>query len=107
MALLNSVPRPAPPRPAPLLLASPPLLRAGPGGASVHAAADERGEAAAGATPCPRVAEGVAVTTMDALVASPFALLDTHGCLRFVTDIVHEDDALCLALACRAMRDAL
>ena len=44
---------------------------------------------------------------MNALVASPFALLDAHGCLRFVTDIVHEDDALCLALACRAMRDAL
>jgi hypothetical protein len=44
---------------------------------------------------------------MDAFAASPFALLDAHGCLRFVTDIVHEDDALCLALACRAMRDAL
>jgi hypothetical protein len=44
---------------------------------------------------------------MDALAASPFALLDTHGSLRFVTDAVHEDDALCLALACRAMRDAL
>jgi Leucine-rich repeat (LRR) protein len=44
---------------------------------------------------------------MDALAASPFAVLDAHGCLRFVTDVVHEDDALCLALACRAMRDAL
>ena len=44
---------------------------------------------------------------MDALAASPFAVLDAHGSLRFVTDAVHEDDALCLALACRALRDAL
>ena len=44
---------------------------------------------------------------MDAFAASPFALLDAHGSLRLVTDVVHEDDALCLALACRAMRDAL
>ena len=44
---------------------------------------------------------------MDAFAASPFALLDAHGSLRLVTDTVHEDDALCLALACRAMRDAL
>jgi hypothetical protein len=44
---------------------------------------------------------------MDALAASPFALLDAHSCLRLVTDAVHEDDALCLALACRAMRGAL
>jgi hypothetical protein len=44
---------------------------------------------------------------MDALAASPFALLDARGSLRLVTDAVHEDDALCLALACRALRDAL
>jgi hypothetical protein len=44
---------------------------------------------------------------MDALAASPFALLDAHSSLRLVTDAVHEDDALCLALACRALRDAL
>ena len=44
---------------------------------------------------------------MNGLVASPFALLDAHSCLRLVTDAVHEDDALCLALACRALRDAL
>jgi hypothetical protein len=44
---------------------------------------------------------------MDALAVSPFALLDAHGSLRLVTDAVHEDDALCLALACRALRDAL
>ena len=44
---------------------------------------------------------------MDAFTASPFALLDAHGSLRLVTDAVPEDDALCLALACRAMRDAL
>jgi hypothetical protein len=41
------------------------------------------------------------------LLASPFALLDARGSLRLVTDAVHEDDALCLALACRALRDAL
>ena len=44
---------------------------------------------------------------MDAFAASPFALLDAHGSLRLATDVVHEDDALCLALVCRAMRDAL
>ena len=44
---------------------------------------------------------------VDALAASPFALLDKRGSIRFVTDVVHEDDALCLALACRALRDAL
>jgi hypothetical protein len=27
-----------------------------------------------------------------------FVLLDTHASLRLVTDAVHEDDALCLAL---------
>jgi hypothetical protein len=42
-----------------------------------------------------------------ALAASPFGLLDARGSLRLVTDAVHEDDALCLALACRALRDAL
>ena len=44
---------------------------------------------------------------MDALAASPFALLDACSSLRLVTDVVHEDDALCLALACCALRDAL
>jgi Leucine-rich repeat (LRR) protein len=44
---------------------------------------------------------------MDALAASPLAMLDARGSLRLVTDAVHEDDALCLALACRALRDAL
>ena len=38
---------------------------------------------------------------------SPFRLLERHGLLRLVTDIVAEDDALCLALTCRALRDAL
>ena len=38
---------------------------------------------------------------------SPFRLLECHGLLRLVTDIVAEDDALCLALTCRALRDAL
>jgi hypothetical protein len=44
---------------------------------------------------------------MDALAASPFAMLDAHGSLRFVTDMVHEDDAPCIVLACRALRSAL
>ena len=44
---------------------------------------------------------------MDPLAASPFALLDARSNLRLVTDAVHEDDALCLALTCRPMRDAL
>jgi hypothetical protein len=40
--------------------------------------------------------------------ASPgFALLDNHASLRLVTDAVHEDDALALALACSPLRDAL
>jgi hypothetical protein len=42
-----------------------------------------------------------------ALAASPFGLLDNRGSLRLVTDTVHEGDALCLALTCRALRDAL
>jgi hypothetical protein len=37
----------------------------------------------------------------------PFSLLDARGSLRLITDAVHEDDALCLALTCRALRDAL
>ena len=44
---------------------------------------------------------------MDALAASRWSLLDARGSLRLVTDVVHEDDALCLALTCRALRDAL
>jgi hypothetical protein len=44
---------------------------------------------------------------MDPLAASAFALLDKHSSIRLVTDAVHEDDALCLALTCRALRDAL
>ena len=42
-----------------------------------------------------------------ALAGSPFALLDARGSLRLVTDAVDQDDALCLALACRPLRDAL
>jgi hypothetical protein len=37
----------------------------------------------------------------DPLKASPLALLDARSNLRLVTDAVHEDDALSLALACR------
>ena len=36
-----------------------------------------------------------------------FNLLDARGSIRLVTDAVHEDDTLCLALTCRAFRDAL
>jgi Leucine-rich repeat (LRR) protein len=42
-----------------------------------------------------------------ALTGSPFALLDAFNSLRLVTAAVHEDDTLCLALACRPLRDAL
>jgi hypothetical protein len=48
-----------------------------------------------------------AFTYLHPLAASPFALLDAHSSLRLVTDAVHEDDALCLALTCRTLRDAL
>jgi len=44
---------------------------------------------------------------MGALANSPFALLDAHSSLHLVTDVVHEDNALCLALTCKALRDAL
>ena len=42
-----------------------------------------------------------------ALAASPFALLDARDSLPLVIDAVHEDDTLCLALTCRALRNAL
>ena len=42
-----------------------------------------------------------------ALAGSPFALLDARCHLQLVTDQVHVDDALCLALTCRALRNAL
>ena len=43
-----------------------------------------------------------------AFASSPhFGLLDARGSVRLVTDAVPEDDALCLALTCRALRDAL
>jgi hypothetical protein len=44
---------------------------------------------------------------MDPLATSTFALLDKHSSLRLVTDAMHEDDALCLVLTCRALRDIL
>ena len=40
-------------------------------------------------------------------VESPFAMLDNSSALRLVTDLVSEDDALCFALTCRPLRDAL
>ena len=61
-----------------------------------------------------RVADAQAATAAmcthacHAFFDSPhFNLLDARGSLRLVTDAVHEDDALCLALTCRALRDAL
>jgi len=42
---------------------------------------------------------------VDALATSPFAILDKRGSIHFVTDVVHEDDALYLALACHAIFD--
>jgi hypothetical protein len=44
---------------------------------------------------------------MDPLAQSPFRLLEDRESLGLVTDIVHEDDALCLALTCRRLRDEL
>lgn len=38
---------------------------------------------------------------------SPFRLLDARYLLSLVVDFVPEDDALCLALSCRVMRDTL
>jgi hypothetical protein len=53
-------------------------------------------------------ASAIVIMAVDpALAGSAFALLDGRSNLRLVTDAVHEDDALCLALACRALRDAL
>jgi hypothetical protein len=45
--------------------------------------------------------------SLAALAASAFGLLDARGSLRLITDTVDEDDALCLALVCRALRDVL
>jgi hypothetical protein len=44
---------------------------------------------------------------MAALTNSPFGLLDAHSSLHLITDFVHEDVSLCLALVCCALRDAL
>ena len=41
------------------------------------------------------------------LCASPFRLLATAYGLHHVIDVVSEDDAFCLALSCRELRDAL
>ena len=38
---------------------------------------------------------------------SPFVLLGTRCNLRLVTNAMHEDDTLCLALTYRALRDVL
>jgi hypothetical protein len=80
--------------------------------AEVEAVARRALDTAAAAVAVAELAEAAALTALKqlpeyALAASPFALLDAHGCLRLVTDVVHEDDALCLALVCRVMHDAL
>ena len=82
--------------------------------ARAEAAAAEAAAAAARATVDAKVADAqAAVAAMrthpcHAFSGSPpFSLLDARGSLRLVTDAVHEDDALCLALTCRALRDAL
>ena len=43
----------------------------------------------------------------NADITSPLGMLVVHGSLPLVTDLVHADDALCLALTCRTLRDAL
>jgi hypothetical protein len=50
---------------------------------------------------------GLKLHGMDPLADSPFSLLDLHSALHLVTDAVHEDDVLCLALTCRVLRDLL
>jgi hypothetical protein len=79
-----------------------------------EAVAAEAAAAAARATVDARVADAQAAAAAmcthpcHAFSGSPpFRLLDARGSLRLVTDAVHEDDALCLALTCRALRDAL
>jgi hypothetical protein len=50
---------------------------------------------------------GGAPLIVDALASSWFALLDQRGNLRLVIDFVEPAAALCLALTCTALRDAL
>ena len=82
--------------------------------AEAAAAAAEVVAAAARATVDARVADSQAAAAAmcthpcHAFSGSPqFSLLDARGSLRLVTDAVLEDDVLCLALTCRALRDAL
>ena len=82
--------------------------------ARAEAAAAEAAAAAARATVDAKVADAQAAAASmrrhpcHAFSGSPpFSLLDARGSLRLITDAVHEDDALCLALTCRALRDAL
>jgi hypothetical protein len=68
--------------------------------------------AAAASVAAAELAEAAALAALKqlpeyALAASPFGLLDNRGSLRLVTDAVPVDDALCLALTCRALRNAL
>ena len=82
--------------------------------ARAEATAAEALAAAARATVDASVADAQAAAVAmythpcHAFSGSPqFSLLDARGSLRLVTDAVLEDDVLCLALTCRALRDAL
>jgi hypothetical protein len=44
---------------------------------------------------------------LQPLIDSPFGLLDTRNILRLVIDLVSPNDLLCVALACRPLRDAV
>jgi hypothetical protein len=74
--------------------------------AEAAAAAAEAAAAAARAT-ADEATRAMQAHSAHGLADSPLALLDGHSSLRLATDAVHADDALCLALTCRALRDAL
>jgi hypothetical protein len=54
-----------------------------------------------------RTAVALVTRAPAGLATSPFGLLDAACSLRLVTDAVHEDHVLCLALTCRVLRNAL
>jgi hypothetical protein len=71
------------------------------------AAAVAEAAAAAARTATDQAARAMQAHPVHALADSTFALLDGRGSLHLVTNAVHNDDTLCLALTCRALRDAL
>jgi hypothetical protein len=72
-----------------------------------EAAALAEAAAAAARAAADEAARAVQAHPLHGLADSPFALLDAHSSLRLVTEMIREDDALCLALTCRPLRDAL